>query len=253
MMSFHEVEERLDVWGPLFGLWHKEHGLEVLWSLQVGGINLEFSPKTLIMTWLVMIILVIISVLATRNMNMRRPHGLQNVYELLYDAMKGQIGQAMDVEKGKKYIELACTFFLFILFCNLLGLIPTLMSPTANPNTTFGLALVTFALIWFWGIKEKGIGYFKHWFKPVFVFLPLNLLEEFVKPVTLAARLFGNIYAGEVLICTWLGMFMGPYMAVGWIVSLVWLGFSIFVGFIQAFVFTVLTVNYIAMATADDH
>ncbi|MCL2766304.1 MAG: F0F1 ATP synthase subunit A [Peptococcaceae bacterium] len=254
MLSFHEVEHRLDFWGSLFGLWHvDEKGLEILWTVTVGGTVLEFSPKTLIMTWLVMIVVLAVSVLATRNMNLRRPNGLQNVFEMLYEAMRGQINQAMDPEKGKKYIELACTFFIFILFCNLIGLIPTLMSPTANPNTTAGFALITFSLIWFYGIKEKGIGYFKHWFKPVVVFLPLNLLEEFVKPVTLAARLFGNIYAGEVLICTWLGMFLGWHMAFGWIVSVVWLAFSIFVGFIQAFVFTVLTVNYIAMATADDH
>ena len=255
MMSFSEVEHRLDFWGALLGWWHhdEETGLEVLWNLHLGSYTLEFSPKTLIMTWIVMIVVMAFAILATRNMNVRRPHGLQNVFEMLYDGMKAQVNQAMDPEKGKKYIELACTFFIFILFSNLLGLIPTLMSPTANPNTTFGFALITFFLIWFYGIKEKGIGYFKHWFTPVVFFLPLNLLEEFVKPVTLAARLFGNIYAGEILICTWLGMFMGWSEIVGVIVSLVWLGFSIFVGFIQSFVFTVLTINYIAMATSDDH
>jgi F-type H+-transporting ATPase subunit a len=191
--------------------------------------------------------------IATRNMNIRRPSGLQNVIEMLYEGMRGQINQSMDPEKGRKYIELACTFFIFILFCNLIGLIPTLMSPTANPNTTFGFAIITFVLIWFWGIKEKGIGYFKHWFKPFVFFFPLNILEEFVKPVTLAARLYGNIYAGEVLICTWLGMFLGWKELGGIFVSLIWLGFSIFVGFVQAFVFTVLTINYIAMATSEDH
>lgn len=255
MVGLHEIEERLDLWGHLFKLWQKdEHGVEIMWNLAIGNVNLEISPKTMIMTWLVMLIIMIFAIVATRNMDLRRPRGAQNVFEMIYDVVRGQINQTLDTEKGSKIIHLAATLFIYILFANLIGLIPTLMSPTANLNTTFGLALIVFVLIWYYGIKYKGIGYFKHWFKPYFVFFPLNLLEEFVKPVTLAARLYGNIYAGEMLICTWLGMFFGWYMlAGGFLVSIVWLAFSIFVGCIQAFVFTVLMINYIAMATADDH
>lgn len=253
MLSLHEVESRLDLWGSLLHLWEKDtHGKEVMWNLTIGGMNMELSPKTMIMTWLVMIIIMIFVVLATRNMNLRRPHGGQNVLEMMFEGIRGQVSQSMDPQKGSSLLSIVLTFFIFILISNLIGLIPTFTSPTANPNTAFALALITFILIWFYGIRYKGIGYFKHWFKPYFFFLPLNLIEEFVKPLTLACRLFGNIYAGEILICTWLGMFYGWYQLTGgFIASVIWLGFSIFVGFIQAYVFTVLSINYIATAVAE--
>jgi len=225
-----------------------------MWNWDIGGMHLEFVPRTMIMSWVVMVLVLIFVIAATRNMDLRRPKGVQNILEMVFEGIRGQINQAMDPRKALGIFSVAVTLIIYILISNLIGLIPTLTSPTADPNTTFGLALITFALIWFYGIRQKGIGYFKHWFKPWIFFLPLNILEEFVKPVTLAARLYGNIYAGEVLICTWLGMFYGwKWILGGFLASTVWLGFSIFVGCIQAYVFTVLTINYVAMALADDH
>ncbi|MDD4169252.1 MAG: F0F1 ATP synthase subunit A [Desulfotomaculaceae bacterium] len=256
MLSLHEVESRLDLWGGVFKLWERDsHNVEIMWNLNLAGINLEFSMRTMVMTWIVMILVVVFCVAATRKLDMRRPGGLQNVMEIIFEMIRGQINQAMDPQKGSSIISIIMTFLIFILFSNLLGLIPTLMSPTANPNTAFALSLTTFALIWFYGIKYKGIRYFSHWFKPNIVFLPINLIEEFVKPVTLAARLFGNIYAGEVLICTWLGMFTGwYYLTGGFIAEMIWLAFSVFVSVIQAYIFSVLSINYIGSAmTTEDH
>jgi len=255
MLSWIEVEHNLDFWGALFKLWgyDADHN-PIYWTFNIGGYEAVFWPRVMIMTWLVMIIVLALAVAATRNMDLRHPKGLQNVFEFAYLGIQGLVHQAMDTEKGKAVTQFAFALILFIATCNLIGLVPTMAAPTADLNTTAGLALISFVLTWYYGIRYKGIGYFKHWFKPVVFFLPLNLLEEFVKPVTLAARLFGNIYAKEILICTWLGMFMGTWQfGVGIIASVAWLAFSVFISLIQAFVFCVLTINYIGMATADDH
>lgn len=255
MVGWQEIEHKLDLWGQVFKLWGEDaHGEPIMWTLNLSSVSLEFSPKVLIMSWLVMIIIMVFAFMATRNMSLRNPKGAQNIFEMIMEAIRGQINQSSAPERASNIYNVATTFIIFLLVSNLIGLIPTLMSPTAHLNTTVAYALITFGLIWFYGIKYKGVGgYFKHWLKPFPLFLPLNVLEEFVKPVTLAARLFGNIYAGEVLICTWLGMFYGWYFfAGGFVVSVVWLAFSIFISCIQAFVFTVLTINYVAMAVAED-
>lgn len=253
MLSIAEVESRLDIWGHLFHLWEvDEHGHQVLWKLSIGGMQLEFIPKVLVMTWLTMALVAIFAIMATRNMNMRRPHGAQNIFEMMFEGIRNLVNTNMDPQKGAGLIGVVITFFIFILVSNLLGLVPTLSSPTANPNTTFALSLTTFTLMYYYGLKYKGAGYFKHFIQPYPVFIPLNIIEEFSKPVTLAFRLFGNIYGGEVMLVVLLGLF-GIWVDVlgGFIASVVWLAFSIFVGCIQAFIFTMLSIVYISIATSE--
>jgi F-type H+-transporting ATPase subunit a len=185
----------------------------------------------------------------------------------------------MPVHKVRPYLALGMTLTMFIFISNLLGL-PLLIvtdahhpiewlgitekylqehggaahiawwkSPTADLSVTAGLALVVFVLVHFLGIKLNRKHYFKHYLHPYPVFLPVNLIETVAKPLTLALRLYANIYAGEVLISTILkiGLLGIPFMVA-------WQGFSIFVGAIQAFLFTVLTMVYISQATLhDDH
>lgn len=245
MLSLHEVEEQLNIWGwPHNGAW----------ELVVGNNTFSFNPKTLIMTWITMAIVIIFLVAATRGMSMRRPKGAQNIVEMLWEFIRGLVNDNMDPKKGATLLSIVVTYFIFILFSNLIGLVPTLSSPTADYNTTLGLALCTFLLIYIYGIRYKGLGYFKHYFRPFVVFLPINIIEDLSKPITLTFRLYGNIYAGEVLIAVLLGL-LGGWLHVfgGFVVSVVWLAFSIFIGCIQAFIFTMLSIVYVSQAVAEDH
>ncbi|BAF60999.1 MAG: F0F1 ATP synthase subunit A [Pelotomaculum sp.] len=244
MKTLHEVEQELNFWG-----WPQDK-----WELVVGNTTLQFNPKTMIMTWIVMILVLLFAIAATRNMSMRRPRGAQNVLEMIFEGIRSLVNQNMSPQKGATILCVVVTYFIFILFSNLIGLVPTLSSPTADYNTTLGLALCTFFLIYFMGVKYKGIGYFKHYVQPFVFFLPINLLEDFSKPITLTFRLYGNIYGGEVLIAVLLGLLGGwAHVFGGFIASVIWLAFSIFVGFIQAFLFTMLSIAYFSLAVKEDH
>ena len=244
MLSLHEVEELLNVWH-----W-PHHPYEVM----VGNTLLAFNVKTMVMTWIVMILVALFALAATRNMSLKRPAGAQNILEMVFEGIKGLVNDNMDPKKGAALLSIVVTYFIFILFSNLIGLVPTFSSPTADYNTTLALALCTFALIFIFGLKYKGLGYFKHYLKPYAIFLPITIIEDFSKPITLTFRLYGNIYGGEVLMAVLLGL-LGGWIHVfgGFIASVVWLAFSIFVGFIQAFIFTMLSIAYVSQAVADDH
>jgi len=139
------------------------------------------------------------------------------------------------------------TLFIFLLVANWVGLIPGLTSPTSDINCNLGLALMIILVVNVLGVKEKGfVGHFSHFFKPHFLFLPINLIEEIAKPVTLSARLFGNILAGEILIVILTRLV--PYF-----IPSIWLAFSVFVGIIQAGIFTMMSMTYLANAVQDNH
>ncbi|MFD2615498.1 F0F1 ATP synthase subunit A [Paenibacillus gansuensis] len=123
-------------------------------------------------------------------------------------------------------------------------------SPTADASVTMGLSLIVFLLVHFLGMRYNTKAYFKHYLEPFPVFLPIHLVEKLANLLTLGMRLFGNLFAGEVLIATLLGAgFFGIPALV------VWQGFSVFVGAIQAFVFVMLTMVYLAQSleSHDDH
>jgi F-type H+-transporting ATPase subunit a len=215
--------------------------------------------------------------LAVRNLSVDNPTKMQNFLEWAVDFMHSTIASSMPVQKVRPYLALGMTLIMFIFISNLLGL-PLLIttdaheafpaigitqeyldshggaahiawwkSPTADLSVTTGLALIVFVLVHFLGMKLNRKHYLKHYLHPYPVFLPVNLIETVAKPVTLALRLFANIYAGEVLISTilmlkWYGL---PFLVA-------WQGFSLFIGAIQAFLFTVLTMVYISQATVHD-
>jgi F-type H+-transporting ATPase subunit a len=216
----------------------------------LGNVNL----KTVVMTWVVMLLVVLFTVTATRNMKVERPGKLQLMVEEVFMFLKGLVNDNMDPKKGAGIMALIFSLFIYLLFCNLWGLVPTMMSPTADVNTTLGMAIFVFILIQILAIKYKGMGYFKHFFQPFVFFLPLVIVEELSKPITLAFRLYGNIYAGEVLIAVLLGLIpLTADIFGGFLASVVWLAFSIFVGFIQAFIFTMLTIAYTSQAISEEH
>ena len=122
-----------------------------------------------------------------------------------------------------------------------------LTSPTSDINTTIALALCSTLVVWVMGVKVKGLSYFKHFVRPYKALLILNIFEEIARPVTLAFRLFGNIVAGEILLEV---LYKLPwFVPVPW----VWIAFSLFIGIIQAFIFTVLTASYLGMGLSEEH
>lgn len=200
--------------------------------------GLTFNMDTLYMTWLTMAVLILIAVLAVRKLD-KVPRGWQNLLELAVTGLLEQIENTIG-PAGKKLAPLIITLFLFLLLANWFGLVPGFTSPTNDLNTTLGLALMVIVLVHLIGIMNKGImGHLKHFIEPNLIFLPINIIEEIAKPVTLSFRLFGNIMAGEILLVV-LGMLV-PYF-----VPTLWLAFSVVVGIIQAFIFTMLAMAYLS-------
>ena len=179
--------------------------------------------------------------------------------QMIWEAVVGQVNTQVEDNLGKVHpfvAPLAVSLFFFILIANWLELIPSkpnddsphlLAAPTADTNLTYALAAVTIVSVWTYGIRQKGVkGYFKHFLEPFPVLLPLNILEELVKPITLALRLFGNIFAGGIMLAL-IGLI--PIYGL-WAPNLLWKLFDMFIGGIQAFIFALLTVLYFAMAGA---
>lgn len=220
------------------------HEIGVREVVQFAG--LTFNWETLCMTWLTMAIVILIAFLATRNLKMV-PSGWQNVLEMIVTGLNAQIAGTMG-KRGSFLAPFIISLFLFLLVSNWLGLIPTLSSPTNDLNTTLGLALLVIVMVHSLGLYMKGTHYLAHFFKPTPVFVIINAIEEIAKPITLSFRLFGNILAGEILIIILLKL-MPIWMPIP---SVIWLAFSIFIGGVQAFIFTMLSMAYFAGAVKED-
>jgi F-type H+-transporting ATPase subunit a len=203
----------------------------------------------------------------------KEPDGLQTVAEILLNFatghLTGQIG-----EKGKKYYYLILTLFCYIMVTNLIGLIPKPIpikgyTPTANINVTFGLAIVVFCVTQYQGISRHGLrGYVSSWLAPpglpkalapilsAILFL-VHFMGEFFKPLSLSVRLFGNTIAGHLIILVMLGLMLQYASAIVIIPAglfvVIMLLFEVFVAFIQAYIFSVLSVVYIESAIYAGH
>lgn len=147
--------------------------------------------------------------------------------------------------KGRPFVHVYATFFLFILAANLAGLLPGFAPPTSDFNATFALGVTSFLVYNYYGLRAKGLGYLKHFLGPIwwlaFLMLPLELIDNLVRPVSLALRLFGNM-TGDHLV---LEIFTGLTKVV---VPVVFYALGAFVSLIQAFVFTILSVIYLSLA-----
>jgi F-type H+-transporting ATPase subunit a len=184
--------------------------------------------------------------------------------QLIWESVVGEVNRQVEDNLGRVHpyvAPLAISLFFFILIANWLELVPSklnedgphlLAAPTADTNLTYALAAITIVSVWVYGIRTKGVkGYFSHFMEPFPVLLPLNILEELVKPITLALRLFGNIFAGGIMLAL-IGLI--PIWA-AWLPNILWKSFDMFIGGIQAFIFALLAVLYFAMAGAghDEH
>lgn len=216
------------------------------WVVQILGMNVNMD--TIMLTWLTAVLVIIVTVAATRKRSLV-PSGIQNGMEIIIEALLAQFKETL----GPKYsqvVSVLLTMFLFILFANELGLLPSphvLASPTNDLNTTAALALISAVMVHVMALKNQGVKkHFQHFFKPFAPFVVINILEEFTKPLTLAFRLFGNILAGEILLEV-------LYFLVPPVVPIIWLIFSLAIGLIQAFIFTILTTSYLAPSFEDGH
>ena len=194
---------------------------------------------TIITTWIMMIVLFAVVFFMTRNLSVKptgkRQHILEMIIDFILDLLDSILGR-----KGRKYLPLVATLFIFILFLNLAWFIPILKPPTMDISITGAIAVSTMLIIQIIGIREKGIvGYVKHFFEPVVFLFPINILEELVKPFSLALRLFGNMF-GEKMVVTILFLMVPLLLPVPIQI------FGVLMGVIQALVFTVLPIIYIA-------
>ena len=157
--------------------------------------------KTVVSMWVIVAVLAIVSFLATRNLK-TVPGKLQNLAEMALEKLLDFFGGIMGAENARRYFPIMATYFIFIVVANYSGLLPGAGSvfavPTACLSVTAGLAIVAFFTTHTIGIRRQGFGhYLLSFLKPFFLMLPLNLIEQVVRPFSLALRLYGNIYGEE--------------------------------------------------------
>src|SRR5262245_5909686 len=179
-------------------------------------------PDQVFYTWLVMAILVLVAVISTRRLAMV-PRGSQNFMEVVLEAVLNELDETVGHD-GRRYIPLIANLGLFILVSNLMGLVPGLIAPTANLNTTAACALIVFFTYHWIGMRKQGVvNYLKHFAGPVPVALkPLMFVIEIIshcaRPLSLSLRLFGNMMAGHILLAIFFFM-MGFDGMLGWALS----------------------------------
>jgi F-type H+-transporting ATPase subunit a len=211
--------------------------------------ELHNFPEYITYAWLAMAILIGLALMARFSLKKTAPTGLQNFFEVIVGGLENFIVDIMGPE-GRHYLVLIGSFFLFILVCNLLGLIPGFDSPTANLNTTLALALVSFAATHYVGVKRHGFGYIKHFMGPmpalIPLMLPIEIISHFARVLSLSFRLFGNMIAKHKLLLVL--ALLAPYIA-----PVPILGLGLLVAFVQAGVFTLLAMLYISGSIEEAH
>jgi len=199
---------------------------------------------TLVFTWLVMLLLVGGARLITSRLSSTaKLSRWQNFLEVVVVSIRDQIHQVSRQDPGP-FLPFVGTLFLFIAICNLLTIVPGYQPPTASLSTTTALAICVFIAVPLYGISHEGIGaYLRHYIQPTIFMLPFNIIGEFSRTLALAVRLYGNIMSGTVIAAILLTL--APYF---FPILMQLLG--LLTGMIQAYIFAVLAMVYIASATA---
>lgn len=217
-------------------------------------LGVKFDLTILAMSLLTVLLTFLIIFWSSRKMQLK-PKGKQNVLEWIYEFVQGIIKPNLGRYTGN-YSLLFFGLFFFLLIANNIGLVTKLeigdynlwSSPTSNAAYNFGLALLIAIIVHFEGIRKNGIKkYLKEYLSPTPVMLPMNLLEEFTNVISLTLRLYGNIFAGEIVLSLLTGF--AHYSPIAWpvafILNVLWTGFSVFISAIQAYVFVMLSSTYI--------
>ncbi|MGD9366719.1 MAG: F0F1 ATP synthase subunit A [Desulfobacteraceae bacterium] len=210
--------------------------------ISVAGYNIVLNMEAILMTWVVFALLLLFAVMASRKRDYI-PRPFQIIGEMIVGALYQLTEDALDRKQAEKYGPMICALFLFMLLSNWLGIIPHLEEPTKDLNTPLALGLMGFVVAHHAGIKSKGFkAYASEYFQPMFFMMPLNVIGELAKIVSISFRLFGNIMGGSIIILVVSHL---TYSLV--LPPLLNAFFGLFVGTIQAFVFTMLTVVYISV------
>jgi len=253
--------------------------MEHLYPTLLKGTAFEINLTVIAMSILAALVVILLARLAVANIDVRKPRGLQNFFEWLIDFLTGLAKDTMGAKHAKTYVPLAFALILYLFISNQMGLItnvatvmhepiPALgiteeviheaeaksghahvawfMSPTADLSLAMAMSIGIVGMTHIIGLRRPG-SYFKHYFQPSPAMFPLHLIDEVAKFLTLGLRLYGNIFAGEVLIAILVGLGL-----LGSAPLVVWIAYSMFVGTIQAFVFTVLTLVYIGQKLPHD-
>ena len=250
------------------------HEMNVQYVVSIPKIGpFDFSiTNAVIYLWVSAAVVFLLFFIASRRLR-KSPGSLQTFAEILIGFgtghLTGQIG-----EKGKKYYYLILTIFVYILTTNLIGLIPKPVqikpyTPTANINVTFGMAVVVFLMTQYLGVKNHGVrGYLRSWLLPPGVpkalamplngiFFTVHAVGELFRPLSLSVRLFGNTLAGHLVILVMLGLILEFASAIVIVPAALFIvimtAFEIFVAFIQAYIFSLLSVIYIEGAIYAGH
>lgn len=206
------------------------------------GHDITINLEVVLMTWIAFAMLVVLGILSTRKRSIF-PRSMQMFGELFVNQFYDLTEDALDKEMAKKYGPLICALFMFLVLANWMGIIPHLEEPTKDLNTPLSLGLMGFAIAHYAGIKSKGFkAYAREYMEPMFFMMPLNVIGELAKIVSISFRLFGNIMGGSIIILVVSHL---TYSIV--LPPLLNAFFGLFVGTIQAFVFTMLTVVYISV------
>ncbi len=239
-------------------------GITIGEHVQREWLGMTFNIDTIFSTLVAGAIVLILGLILRARLAKPDTDHVPSRLQMIWEGVVGEVNRQVEDNLGRVHpyvAPLAVSLFFFILIANWLELIPSklnedghhlLAAPTADTNLTYALAAITIVSVWTYGIRTKGWkGYFSHFLEPFPVLLPLNILEELVKPITLALRLFGNIFAGGIMLAL-IGLI--PIWS-SWVPNLLWKGFDMFIGAIQAFIFALLAVLYFAMAGAghDEH
>jgi F-type H+-transporting ATPase subunit a len=200
------------------------------------------------MTFIVILIVIIIAFFAKR-MTKEIPDRTQNFFEIIVESINNMVINVAG-EEGKDYLPLIFGIGVYVFLSNILGLIPGLMSPTSNLNSTVAPALVVFFTYNYIGIKKHGVNYIKQFMGPVIWLAPFMMIIEFIghlaRPLSLSMRLFGNIFGEDLVIAI-------LFMLVPYIIPLPMFFLGIFTCFLQTYIFMMLTLIYISNALEEAH
>ncbi|WEV37760.1 F0F1 ATP synthase subunit A [Lactobacillus sp. ESL0677] len=221
-------------------------------------LGLNFDLTGIIGSTLMAAVVLFVCIWLSRKVEMK-PNKKQNVLEYLLEFTNNIVKDNVEDVDAQNHLSLyAFVLFLFIWFMNMLGLFMEVKagdymfvkSPTADPVTTMSFAMMTLLLSFTFGMQKFGVGgYWRNYAAPVGFLFPINMIEEITNFLTLSLRLYGNIYAGEVLL-TLIGNSLAPSFGISTLIlaaplAMIWQGFSVFIGSIQAYVFVTLSMVYI--------
>lgn len=198
----------------------------------------------------VVLLTILIFAFLRSRLSVDRPGKLQHCFELTYEFLRAQAEEVVG-HGSRRYLAYFGTIFFFVLFMNLIGIIPTLESPTMYIEVPCGLAVATFIYYNSTGLRANGaFGYIKHFLGPMLwlapVMLPIEIVSHFARPLSLTIRLYANMFAGEQVTNTFLTLV--PYF-----IPSLFMALHVFVSFLQAYIFALLAMIYVGTAVAHEH